>query len=556
MRDLPAAVVVAFLLAAPVSSSGQTVQAELIIPPAETHVIGDPILLYWRFKNTGGEPLGFMWEGCCRLNGRLAVEIAGQPVPPTPPGEALAHMFAKAERLDPGSARDFDTRLSDWVRLERSGTYQLTGQYTGVLPSQQPQVPRGLGLWRDAASTPPLQIELITPVDYLQQRPDREKRRGLALKLSGPDKVHSLQPPPLKLEIRNDSRQPQKLAWPQCLDLWVLDSQGLRVPNISTEVESPYEDMTLMPGTAITRDIPFGHERFEGLPFGDYRVFIDLRPGSNTAPRVPSTARLMRWELTTDDAAALVNHASQGSATGLRNPSLKLLRVHVADIGTALATVKDSLNSPKSLALAEELALAACLKPAAPIPGTVIIPMKLQADGAWQIASNEFARCANNVRDGGTNQIRSILAVRRHLGWQVGLELRAVSDTKLASLMTAAAALDVFKSDLSQPPQLHIQHDASAAPCRITPLSTPAPKEKALIILRLNGGVQMEHMDAYGAIKLLPDKAALESLITSNPVAFARATVSADGGMTLGMLLDVLDPLVRRGTQLNLHVIR
>src|SRR5688572_8948786 len=47
------------------------VQASLHIPPAETYVIGDTIPLFWRFENKSNVPLAFMWEGCCRLNGRL-----------------------------------------------------------------------------------------------------------------------------------------------------------------------------------------------------------------------------------------------------------------------------------------------------------------------------------------------------------------------------------------------------------------------------------------------------------------------------------------------------
>jgi hypothetical protein len=81
-----------------------------------------------------------MWEGCCRLNGRLTVTAENQPIIPVPPVQALAHMFAKAERLEPGKPADFETRLSDWVQLRESGEYQLVGTLHRVFcPNRRPK---------------------------------------------------------------------------------------------------------------------------------------------------------------------------------------------------------------------------------------------------------------------------------------------------------------------------------------------------------------------------------------------------------------------------------
>ncbi|MBL9126422.1 MAG: hypothetical protein JNL97_02185, partial [Verrucomicrobiales bacterium] len=115
------------------------VSLTLHVPEAETWVLGDAIPLNWRFRNDSKQPLGFMWEGCCRLNGRLEVARVDRGVPEdlgtVPPGQALAHMFAKADRLEPDLAKDYDTRVGDWVALPGTGRYRLRGTYRGVLPT-------------------------------------------------------------------------------------------------------------------------------------------------------------------------------------------------------------------------------------------------------------------------------------------------------------------------------------------------------------------------------------------------------------------------------------
>src|SRR5690606_1313859 len=124
----------------------------------------------WKFTNRSGTPLGFMWEGCCRLNGKLEVTTREGSIATTPQGTALAHMFARADRLDPGVPKEYETLVSDWVELPGTGTYALRGTYRGVLPTQVPQVPRGLGLWRDAATSEPVQLAVLSVGDYLAQR--------------------------------------------------------------------------------------------------------------------------------------------------------------------------------------------------------------------------------------------------------------------------------------------------------------------------------------------------------------------------------------------------
>ena len=54
-------------------------RVELFLPPATTRLIGDPTPLGWRFTNVSTQALAFMWEGCCRNNGKVEMKRLGAP---------------------------------------------------------------------------------------------------------------------------------------------------------------------------------------------------------------------------------------------------------------------------------------------------------------------------------------------------------------------------------------------------------------------------------------------------------------------------------------------
>lgn len=262
-------------LPAPVRAA---VGLDLRIPEAETYVLGDAIPLYWRFSNGSTQALGFMWEGCCRLNGRLEVRTASGEVPVAPPGQALAHMFAKADRLEPGVPKDYDTRVGDWVRLPGTGTYRLKGTYRGVLPSQYPQVQRGLALWRDAADSPELELRVLAVADYLSQREERVRRRGLRLTLEGPARVSPLAPTRCRVTFENTSGSAQSVSWPDGVALWVVDGRGERVAPAAV-VGGPVETLDVPAGGRVERAFVVESDRFEGETFGEHTWFVDLAAG-------------------------------------------------------------------------------------------------------------------------------------------------------------------------------------------------------------------------------------------------------------------------------------
>ena len=550
------------------------VEAELFIPPAETHVIGDPIPLYWRFKNVSTEPLAFMWEGCCRLNGRLTVTAVDKPVTMVPPGQALAHMFAKAERIEPGVPRDFDTFLSDWTRLNASGTYELRGRYTGVLPDQHPQVPRGLNLWRDAATTPPIQVRLTRVEDYLAQRADWIERRGLSPELSGPDALAPLEPATFRLHIRNTGSAEQVLQWPEAVDLWLIDAAGQRVRGAHTRVDDPYEEIRLAPGASQIRNIPIQPALLEGEPFGDYRVFVDLRPGPAGQPRVPSEARRLAWHVSSAQTVDLLNRASAGPGAGIRNAPLKFLRVYLTELRATLDALEESSVSPTAAPLLKQLQLASCLKSFAPQPGRVDLPVRLRADGGWDWSDPQLRPCLASPGRPLLEAFREVLAVRRHLGWEVGLLLELDPATRMATLASMARPIASMTSELAGAPRVrwatvgravtnHIQCPGTLPPANVVvKLATSGDGVVVTAARKLPDPQQPQRPEKFQpaeisglALELVRDAAALGELVADARLRAPHAVILADPALTWEQVLLAIEPLSHRSLAIDLVVL-
>jgi hypothetical protein len=462
------------------------VRVELVVPPAATHVIGDHTPLIWRFTNLEPEPVAFMWEGCCRLNGRLDVTAPGSAFTPVPPGEALAHMFAKAEILEPGRRSDFETRISDWVRLHDTGTYELRGRYTGVLPEQTPQVPPSLALWRASASTSPIELSVLSVADYLAQRADRAAQRSIDLVLDGPARLDPLDAAPLRLDLRNTGTVSQRIVWPNDLQLWIVDPDGARLGFLPLPVDGPYEEIALAPGQTVRREIPFGPGRLEGERFDSYTVFVDLQPAPDQ-PRVPSNPLGIRWELDVDDVHQLVLRAAGGPAMGLRNPALRLLRVHLADVADQLAAIDLDPAPARARALRDQLRFAACLKPLGPEPGRVDLALSIPSRHPAELSDPILETCMDllpsSARVSADRTFEAVLAVRRHLGWDLALNLVPHPDTRVETIQAALGPFDRFATVLATAPRALLMDGTTNAPPAVVFRSQPIP---AGLLVRLS----------------------------------------------------------------------
>jgi hypothetical protein len=453
------------------------VKLELHVPATETRVLGDPIPLIWRFENRSDQPLGFLWEGCCRLNGQLSVRGMDREVPVLPPGQALAHMFARADRLDPHVPREYVTLVSDWVTLPGTGAFELRGTYRGVLPFQEPQLPGGVKLWRERAESLPIRIEVLSASDYLAEREHRSAKRGIGMRLRGPSKLPPLEPARFHLAIENLSDLPQYISWPEAASVWVLNTRDERVAP-SAVISDSIERLVLPAKSKLERVFQIKPDQFEGEALGEYRLFVDLAE-EGMQPRVPSNPLPLSWQFDRADVALLLEAAARGAGTGARNEPLKRLRVYLAEIGDAIESLDASNLTGKARDLAIRLRKAARLKTLAPRPGTVELTVRVEPTGSMRWDDPAMQSATRGLAEGFAGQVTELLDLRRHLGWDIRFSVNAAGPTAAQSVVTAARELARHTGELMTAPVIVIAESTTNTPlaARLAPPRQPSPDQ-------------------------------------------------------------------------------
>lgn len=588
-------------------ATNEPIRVEIAIPPAQTHVIGDPTPLVWRFTNTSTQALAFMWEGCCRNNGKVEMKRHGPPPPvtgivpshtgfgsgiynpkcdhckqtrklteltveATPAGPAMAHQFARAVRLAPGATQEFSTLLADWVRAEFTGDYQLRAHYLGVAPTQRPQMPRGVALWNGRTASTALEISLLSVADYLTERPAREAARQIRLELSGPAKLIPFQPAPLKLKLTNHGRIGLRLDWPACLDLWIVTTNGARVvPFAEPQLGAP-ESLFFPAGTHVEREIPFSHELLVGEPLGGYQVFVDLRETTN-ALRVPSNPIPVAWQLDRAVATTLLRDAADKPLTGARNAPLKLLRLYLGDLAATLRTLDTAALSPAAAKLAADLRTAAALKKLSPKPGRVDLALSVPADGKFWFSESIIVGAFAGQNLDPAAQLRTVLALRHHLGWDVGVGPKPEPATPLRHVAAALAAIAPMQSDFAAAPAAPFFNADSTAFSTVSFQRAIIPANLVLRVTKAGGAVklaaarrlpdpQRPGVEAMFSAEEIPgasftplaDAAALEKLLADGQLPAPRVLVLAAPGLLWRELEAPLAPLLNRGLAWDLVV--
>jgi hypothetical protein len=446
-----AASLLTIAFAIPSFGAGPAVEARIEIPPAEVYVLGDDIPLIWEFTNRSTNSLAMLWEGCCRLNGKLDISAAGQPVNVLPPGAASFHSFSKAAELQTDVPSRFSSLLSDWVKLPNGGGFKIAGRYTGVLPSQSPQVAEGLELWRGSSSASGVELDVLSVANYLDQRESRSRQTGIELTLSGANKLPPLELINLSLNIKNIGTTPKEFAWPGPVQLWIVDSDGHRLTQGTRQLRQSGENFLIQPGQTIRREIELNSANLNGAPFGKYQIFLDVAESESGLPRVPSNSVELEWSLSTEDIVQLLNNASGGPSTGRRNPSLKLLRVYLDEMDGRLDRIRHEDLSAKAIKLGEQLQLANCMKPVAPKPGLANLKIGLGPGGRSMLKLPDSMQCRSLVGLTGVEQVSAVYKVRRHLGWDIRVELIPESQTRLDSVFEFANNLESVGVKVSQP---------------------------------------------------------------------------------------------------------
>ena len=429
------------------------VQLQLNIPEAPFHVVGDPAPLNWEFINQSKQRLAFMWEGCCRLNGRVSAtldQVTLQSEPSSDPAQLMAHRFARAARLYPDKSVEFETGISDWLEIRQSGTYQLFARYTGLLDNQRPNVTPGWQLWRQSAESKPVSATLLTPPDYVAKRTNLTKETGLALGLTKNNKWKPIEGTSLTLALKNQSGKQLSIAWPSALGLWILDANGRRVPLSLTRIKSASEELNIKPGGEAQKTVILEGGALGSKPFGTYQVFIDYKTGDK---RTPSNTIDIAWQLNQTQLTELLRAAGGGAKTGLRNKPLKLLRLHIASLGQALGQVDSTRLDAKGQRLLQELKLAARLKPFGPKPGLVTLKLSIEKDDTLHFVNQAFGQelpSQGNI----VSKLSSLATIRRHLGWTLAVELEPKSGVTKKQATRAIESLKALQPHLAKPPTI------------------------------------------------------------------------------------------------------
>ena len=432
-------------LATPLAQAAQ-VELRLTIPEAPFHVIGDPVPLHWEFVNRSDRRLAFMWEGCCRLNGRVTAslgQVTLRSEPATAAAQLTAHRFARAARLLPGKPTIFETNLGDWLNIDRSGEYKLTARYTGLLDNQQPQVGRGWQLWKNSATAEPIRATLLPPSDYITRRNQAE----IALRLDGPDRLLPLDPTMLELKLLNLSETPKTIHWPSDFALWFLDATGGRSPLAPTSIRAAPEKLVLAKNQRLAKRIEIAPGAFDGRSLEQYRLFVDYKTATS---RTPSNAVPLDWQLNVADLQQLIHLASGGAKTGLRNRPLKLMRLHLGELRQTLGQVPASDLNEKGKKLLKELQLAAALKPFSKKPGLVTVKLGITNDGSIQFADEALGQAFQGEKP-ITDQLDDLLNIRKHLGWTVAIQLHPYATTANKHVAAAFEKLKSLEPRLAKP---------------------------------------------------------------------------------------------------------
>ena len=547
----------------PPPATNQPIRVEIFIPQAQTHVIGDATPLVWRFTNSSTQALAFMWEGCCRNNGKVEMRRQGPPPPvtgivpshsgpgsgiyspkcdhckqtrklgeitveSTVAGPSLAHQFARAIRLAPGATQELNTLLADWVKAEFTGDYKVRAQYLGVHPKQRPQMPRGVALWNGRAASTELDLSLLSVADYLAERTAREATRQVRLELTGPARIVPFQPAPLKLKLTNTSRAELRLDWPACLDLWLVATNGVRVVPMSEPQLGAAETLVIPPGGSVERGHSFSHELFVGEAFGTYQVFADLRESTN-ALRVPSHPIAVVWQLDRVAVAQLLRDAADKPLTGARNAPLKLLRIYLGEIAAPLHAVDTAEFSPAAAKLTADLRTAAELKQLAPKPGRVDLSLSVAPDGQFQF--NEAAVAA--ALD-GISPLQADLA---------GTPSTPVFNADSTAFSTVSFQRAVIPANLV----VRISKNASGAKLAVA-RRLPDPQRPGVEAMFSEAEI------AQAKFTELANASALAGLLTDGKLAAPRPLVLAAPGLQWHELSTLLGPLLDRSLPLDIVV--
>jgi hypothetical protein len=416
-------------------------------------------------------------------------------------------------------------------------------------------------------STKPEVVTLVSVAEYLGQRTDRVKRTGIDASVVGPERLPALGDVPLTIAVTNTGSAVVDFRWPLDADLWFVDSGGIRVHRAPKKPAGDDEVVALPPKGVWTRSFNVAAADLGGAAFGDYRVFVDFPATTNGRPRVASAPHSLRWSLGATEVSTLLNDAARGSGVGARNAPLRVLRQYLGLIETTLASMSGSPLIPKAEDLRQQLLTAAKLRDIPTRAGRADLRIRVMEGGGWRIDEPVVARA---VAGSAANQLRTVMEARRHLGFEVAANLQPDESATIRDVAAVATGLGQVTADMATAPRFIAEAPTNMVPGSLTIQSGAVP---ANLVLRLqrqaDGSVQASLVKAVPGVAMLKpenltdakfdfisDKSDVSAPIRDGSVSAVQALVLTSGDLSWSEVRPWLDPLLGRGLQVDLSVVR
>jgi hypothetical protein len=258
----------------------------------------------------------------------------------------------------------------------------------------------------------------------------------------------------------------------------------------------------------------------------------------------------LQWELGVAEIEQLLELAASGSRVGLRNAPLKLLRVYLSEIGGGLAAVDRPSAGAAFLTLRDQLRLASCLKPRAPIPGRVELTLEVSKDGTMRLGEPGVIDCLTALRRAEGDEVarlKQVLAVRRHLGWEIGLEVRPDPQVTVGAVFRGLQPYFDSGLELAGPPRALVPGQGTNMPTAVVFRPAFIPAGLLVRLRHENNGITT----AVARKAIVGSGSSMAALFKADEVAGAAFNPVADLGRTVQELEPAMQSLVMADASLT-----
>jgi hypothetical protein len=205
------------------------------------------------------------------------------------------------------------------------------------------------------------------------------------------------------------------------------------------------------------------------------------------------------------------------------------------------------------------------------MPGRVEVPLQVAADGRATLTGPAVTDClgepAQTAATNDLERLQRLLSVRRHLGWEVGLEIRPEPEVAFAALRSALQPYLRPELELAGPPRALCPDGTTNAPVALGFRAAAIPADLLIRVRKSEGTLTVEAARKRAPVSPATQPARFrpaevhEAVLVAmdNPSALGELTepqdqvlVLVEGPVPWGELLSALQPLIARRVALDL----